>query len=125
MSDTSDAPDLIASLDSDCRSLTSVGHAVVVGGGMAGLLAARVLVNHFERVTLIERDALTDNAQARKGVPQGRMLHAMLPRRQRIIEGLFPGYGHELQAAGAVSLRVPADALALTPAGWLDRRASG
>jgi NADPH-dependent 2,4-dienoyl-CoA reductase/sulfur reductase-like enzyme len=89
MSDTSDAPDLIASLDSDCRSLTPVGHAVVVGGGMAGLLAARVLVNHFERVTLIERDALTDNAQARKGVPQGRMLHAMLPRRQRIIEGCF------------------------------------
>jgi 2-polyprenyl-6-methoxyphenol hydroxylase-like FAD-dependent oxidoreductase len=125
VSDTSDTPDLIAPLDSDRRSLTHVGHAVVVGGGMAGLLAARVLVNHFERVTLIERDALTDNAQARKGVPQGRMLHVMLPRGQRIIEELFPGYGHELQAAGAVSLRIPADALVLTPAGWLDRRASG
>jgi hypothetical protein len=55
--------------------LTTVGHAVVVGGSMAGLLAARVLADHFEQVTLVERDALTDSVQTRKGVPQGRMLH--------------------------------------------------
>lgn len=125
MSDTSATPGVIAALERDRRSLTHGRHAVVVGGGMAGLLAARVLVSHFEQVTLIERDALTDSVQARKGVPQGRMLHVMLPRGQGIIEGLFPGYGHELQAAGAVSLWVPADALVLTPAGWMDRRASG
>jgi 2-polyprenyl-6-methoxyphenol hydroxylase-like FAD-dependent oxidoreductase len=46
---------------------TYPGHAVVVGGSMAGLLAARVLANHFEQVTLVERDALTDSAQTRKG----------------------------------------------------------
>jgi flavin-dependent dehydrogenase len=97
----------------------------VVGGGMAGLLTARVLADHFERVTLIERDALPDSAQHRKGVPQGRMLHVLLPRGQGIVERLFPGYSRELEAAGAVSLRVPADGLLLSPAGWLDRRASG
>ncbi|MGH3978118.1 MAG: NAD(P)/FAD-dependent oxidoreductase, partial [Pseudonocardiaceae bacterium] len=96
-----------------------------VGGGMAGLLAARVLANYFEQVTLVERDALPDSAQTRKGVPQGRMLQVLLPRGQGIVERLFPGYGHESEAAGAVSLRVPADALILTPAGWLDRRATG
>src|SRR5205823_3501088 len=32
------------------------GHSVVIGGSMAGLLAARVLADHFERVTIIERD---------------------------------------------------------------------
>ena len=53
------------------------------------------------------------------------MLHVLLPRGLETVERLFPGYGDELEAAGAVSLRVPTDALVLTPAGWLDRRATG
>jgi 2-polyprenyl-6-methoxyphenol hydroxylase-like FAD-dependent oxidoreductase len=118
-------PDVIVPLGGDRRLAADAGHAVVVGGGMAGLLAARVLADHFEQVTLVERDVLPDGAQARKGVPQGRMLHSMLPRGQRIVERLFPGYGRELSAVGAVSLHVPADALILNPAGWLDRRATG
>jgi 2-polyprenyl-6-methoxyphenol hydroxylase-like FAD-dependent oxidoreductase len=101
------------------------GHAVVVGGGVAGLLAARVLASHFDQVTLVERDPLPEVLQARKGVPQGRMQHVMLPRGQQLIERLFPGYGRELEATGAVTLRIPADALVLTPAGWLDRSLTG
>jgi len=58
-----------------------------------------VLADHFEQVTLIERDALPDSAQARKGVPQGRMLHVLLPRARETVERLFPGYGRELEAA--------------------------
>jgi 2-polyprenyl-6-methoxyphenol hydroxylase-like FAD-dependent oxidoreductase len=84
-----------------------------------------VLACHFKQVTLIERDGLTDDAQVRKGVPQGRMLHVLLPRGQEIVERLFPGFSHEMEAAGAVSLCLPTDALVLTPAGWLDRRATG
>ena len=38
-------------------------HAVVLGGSLAGLLAARVLIDHFERVTLIERDAYPETAE--------------------------------------------------------------
>ena len=37
-------------------------HAVVIGGSMAGLLAARVLSDHFERVTIVERDRFPDGA---------------------------------------------------------------
>ncbi|HXT43100.1 MAG TPA: FAD-dependent oxidoreductase [Pseudonocardiaceae bacterium] len=107
------------------RSPGAGGHAVVVGGGMAGLLAARVLINHFERVTLIERDQLPAGMQARKGVPQGRMPHVLMPRGEQIIERLFPGYRRELEAAGAVTLQMPLDALVLTPAGWLGRRPTG
>ncbi len=57
-------------------------HAVVIGGSMAGLLAARVLSEHFERVTIIERDHLVDNAEPRKGVPQGRHVHTSPTCRQ-------------------------------------------
>ncbi len=54
--------------------------AVVIGGGMAGLLAARVLSDHFAQVTLIERDRLTGDVEPRKGVPQGRHVHSLLAR---------------------------------------------
>jgi heterodisulfide reductase subunit A-like polyferredoxin len=46
-------------------------HAVVIGGSMAGLLAARVLSTHFGQVTVIERDPLPDGAVPCTGVPQG------------------------------------------------------
>jgi 2-polyprenyl-6-methoxyphenol hydroxylase-like FAD-dependent oxidoreductase len=29
-------------------------HAIIIGGSMAGLLAARVLSNHFEQVTILD-----------------------------------------------------------------------
>ncbi len=61
-------------------------HAVVIGGSMAGLLAAHVLSDHFEQVTLIERDRLTGDAEARKGVPQGR---SESPERQRFGRPFF------------------------------------
>ncbi|MGH3794324.1 MAG: NAD(P)/FAD-dependent oxidoreductase [Pseudonocardiaceae bacterium] len=81
--------------------------------------------DHAGHAVVVERDALPDSPQARRCVPQSRMLHALLPRGQGIIERLFPGYGRDLEAAGAVSLHLPTDGVMLTPAGWLDRRATG
>ena len=77
-------------------------HAIVMGGSMAGLLAARVLTDHFERVTLIERDQFPDTPEQRKGVPQGRHLHALLVKGEQIMSNLFPGLADDLIAAGAV-----------------------
>src|SRR3954451_2648676 len=77
-------------------------HAVVLGASMAGLLAARALADAYKRVTVVERDTLPAAGQARKGVPQGRHVHALLPRGQHIIEELFPGLIDEMVAAGAV-----------------------
>jgi flavin-dependent dehydrogenase len=48
-----------------------------MGGSIAGLMAARVLSAHFERVTLIGKDKLPEKPQVRKGVPQSGILHAL------------------------------------------------
>ncbi len=77
-------------------------HAVVLGGSMTGLIATRVLSDHFERVTLVERDKLEDSLDTRKGVPQGRQPHALLQRGRKILEGLFPDLIQALLAGGSV-----------------------
>ena len=81
-------------------------HAVVVGASMAGLLAARVLSDRFEQVTVVERDELPLDADARKGVPQGRHAHGLLPAGERVIRSLFPGLVEELIEAGAQNVAV-------------------
>ncbi|TFV59267.1 2-polyprenyl-6-methoxyphenol hydroxylase-like oxidoreductase [Mycobacterium sp. PS03-16] len=68
---------------------------------MAGMLAARVLTEHFDRVTVLERDRLPDGPVARRGVPQGCQPHVILSRCAQIVEELFPGYLAELVEAGA------------------------
>ncbi|OMB96400.1 2-polyprenyl-6-methoxyphenol hydroxylase-like oxidoreductase [Mycobacterium sp. NS-7484] len=78
----------------------SGGHAVVLGASMAGALAARVLAEHYETVTIVERDEIPDTAQNRRGVPQGRHAHALLARSSAILDELFPGFLDELVAGG-------------------------
>ena len=77
-------------------------NAIVVGGSMAGLLAARVLSDHFTSVTVFERDRLPEGFEPRKSVPQGRHVHGLLGRGQAILLELFPGLVEDLVADGAV-----------------------
>src|SRR5436190_7779267 len=77
-------------------------HAVVIGGSMAGLLAARVLSDHFEQVTIIERDRLSQEIAPRKGVPQGQHVHALLAKGTGILTELFPGLFETLTQDGAI-----------------------
>jgi 2-polyprenyl-6-methoxyphenol hydroxylase-like FAD-dependent oxidoreductase len=99
--------------------------AVVVGASIAGLLAARVLADHFAGVTLIERDALPATPSARRGAPQARHTHALLVRGRLILEGLFPGLIDELIADGAVLFDSGADSAFMSPLGWLPRFPTG
>jgi 2-polyprenyl-6-methoxyphenol hydroxylase-like FAD-dependent oxidoreductase len=78
-------------------------HAIVIGASMAGLLAARALAETYERVTVIERDELPAGAEQRRAIPQGRHVHALLPRGQKELEMLLPGITAELIDAGAVT----------------------
>jgi 2-polyprenyl-6-methoxyphenol hydroxylase-like FAD-dependent oxidoreductase len=101
-------------------------HALVVGGSIAGLLAARVAANHFDQVTLLERDPFLDTGPAhRRGVPQAHHLHILLMRGQAIFEQLLPGLTADMERAGAPRIDSAQDLLWRNPAGWGVRFRSG
>jgi 2-polyprenyl-6-methoxyphenol hydroxylase-like FAD-dependent oxidoreductase len=79
----------------------STDHAIVLGGSIAGLLAARVLADAYDRVTVVDRDELVAGCTPRRGAPQGRHIHALLARGQQVLEELFPGLTAELVSHGA------------------------
>jgi 2-polyprenyl-6-methoxyphenol hydroxylase-like FAD-dependent oxidoreductase len=81
---------------------TTRNHAIVIGASMAGLLAARVLSKHFEKVTVLERDPVHDQPESRKGQPQTHHIHALLAQGLLIIKDYFPGIDEELTAGGAL-----------------------
>jgi 2-polyprenyl-6-methoxyphenol hydroxylase-like FAD-dependent oxidoreductase len=100
-------------------------HAVVIGGSVAGLLAARAAAPHFKQVTLLERNLLTAGAATRKGVPQSAHAHAMLVTGRRHIEQFFPGFGDELVARGALRNDLTGDTVRYVNGALHLRRPSG
>lgn len=80
------------------------GSVVVIGASMAGLLAARVLSDNYEQVTLIEKDKLPKTNVNRKGVPQGKHTHVLLERGRKVLEKYLPGLTDELIRLGAVRI---------------------
>ncbi|MFD4672050.1 NAD(P)/FAD-dependent oxidoreductase [Lentzea sp. NPDC058450] len=96
-------------------------HAVVLGGGLSGMLAASVLVKHFDEVTVVERDKLPDGPASRSGVPQARHAHLLMSGGARAIESLLPGTLDALFAAGAHRIGVPNDLVSLSAQGWVPR----
>lgn len=92
----------------------ALDHAIVMGGGIAGLLAAAGLSESFEKVTIVDRDELVVDGpkalEARRGVPHGRAVHRLLALGAERMESLLPGLREELIAVGCV----PRDELAGT-----------
>ena len=72
---------------------------------MAGLATARVLSNHFSKVTVLERDRLPAEPAPRSGTPQAPHAHALLAGGLQALQSLFPNFEHDLEHAGAVQLR--------------------
>jgi 2-polyprenyl-6-methoxyphenol hydroxylase-like FAD-dependent oxidoreductase len=103
------------------------GHssAVVIGASVGGLLAARALSGHFDRVTLVERDVLPHGADVRKGVPQSAHAHGLLASGYAVMDGYFPGMMDELEAAGAPRGDVVGDFLWFQYGRWKLRHQSG
>jgi 2-polyprenyl-6-methoxyphenol hydroxylase-like FAD-dependent oxidoreductase len=99
--------------------------AVVIGGGIGGMCAARVLSDYFESVTLIERDELPEGAAHRKGVPQSRHPHGLLDRGHRELSALFPGLDDSIRARGGLDMDAGLELATLQPDGWATRRRTG
>jgi 2-polyprenyl-6-methoxyphenol hydroxylase-like FAD-dependent oxidoreductase len=99
--------------------------ALVLGGSIGGLLAARVLADHYERVTLLERDMFPPLGEHRKGVPQGRHTHGLLVSGARVLERWFPGFQKELIDDGAVAGDIAAEGRWFNEGACLARFKSG
>ena len=96
----------------------SHSHAVVIGGSMAGLCTARVLSDHFDTVTVLDRDTCPDGAFERAGVPQSRHVHALLVRGRQELNRLFPGFDALMLERGAHEIDFGSDFATLRSWGW-------
>src|SRR5262249_15407498 len=98
--------------------------AVILGASMSGLLAARALSGHVARVTLVERDALPERDESRKGVPQSNHAHGLLASGYQAMDEYFPGMMDELEAGPADRLG-PVDRVQTERPEKLEHRVAG
>jgi 2-polyprenyl-6-methoxyphenol hydroxylase-like FAD-dependent oxidoreductase len=99
--------------------------AIVIGSGLAGLAAARVLSEQFDSVTILERDCHPGDPALRPGVPQGFQLHLLLARGRELLTELFPSLDDALAGAGCPEHDILEGWRLRFAAGNLPRSASG
>ncbi|MFL6199288.1 MAG: FAD-dependent oxidoreductase [Thermoanaerobaculia bacterium] len=119
---------MLSSTELQERKAQSAGgrrQALVIGGSIGGMVAARVLTDHFDEVVLVERDYLPAGSENRPGVPHARHLHFLMKRGQMIIEDLFPGVRADLLAAGCCVADQGKDIQYLYPYGMAPRDEMG
>lgn len=73
------------------------------------MLAARVLSESYERVTIVDRDMLPTLVASRRGVPQAAHSHGLLARGCEVFEELFPGFTADLTACGGTPVDIQRD----------------
>lgn len=80
-------------------------HAIVIGGSITGMITAQALTRVFDKVTVLERDAILptslEKTTKRGGVPQFQQPHIMLLKGLAVLESLWPGIQQEFLDAGA------------------------
>ena len=92
---------------------------------MAGLLAARVLSDHYQEVTLLERDLFPRGPAQRRGVPQGRHTHGLLASGHEVLAKFFPGISESLTKHGALIGDIVRDCRWFSEGEYLSRPVSG
>src|SRR5262245_56400600 len=87
------------------QTLPSLGRrAIIAGGSIAGMLAARALSPHFDEILLIERDEFGTEPAPRPTVPQSAHLHLLLKGGENAIERMLPGFRATIERSGSVQI---------------------
>ncbi|WNG93919.1 FAD-binding oxidoreductase [Mycobacterium sp. ITM-2016-00318] len=84
------------------------GTAVVIGGSIAGIAAAKVLLETFDRVVVLEKDGPHRRREGRPGAAQGWHLHHLLTAGQIELERIFPGIVDDMVREGAFKVDMAA-----------------
>lgn len=100
-------------------------HAVVLGGGIAGLASAGVLARHFDAVTIVERDGYGDAPSVRPHAPQGAHVHALLTGGLAALTRLVPDLPEWLDAMGLIEGDLTYHLRVAYAGRWLPRARSG
>ena len=96
-------------------------HVVIIGGSIAGMLAAAAVKDHATSVEIIEAHELPEGAEPRIGVPQAAHIHFLHEGGANAIESLLPGTIDQLLAAGANRIPMTTNMVIYSPEGWYRR----
>ncbi|GHE14749.1 NAD(P)/FAD-dependent oxidoreductase [Streptomyces alanosinicus] len=99
----------------------SPARAVVIGGSIAGMLAAAAVRDHVDSVEILEAHELPEGPEPRTGVPQAVHIHFLQTGGIEAIESLLPGSVDLLLAAGAHRIPVTSNMVICSPEGWYRR----
>ncbi|MFD4242723.1 NAD(P)/FAD-dependent oxidoreductase [Streptomyces sp. NPDC058525] len=101
---------------------TRTARVLILGGSLAGTLAAAALAPHAAEVLILERDkALPDSAVPRPRLPQAAHAHMLWAGGADAIESLLPGTTDTWLKAGAHRIPIPTGMVSFSPAGWYRR----
>ncbi|MFE3579850.1 FAD-dependent oxidoreductase [Streptomyces vinaceus] len=96
--------------------------AVVLGGGLAGTLAAAALAPFVREVLILEHDAaLPHTPSPRSRLPQAAHAHMLWAGGADAMEELLPGITDDWLAAGAHRIPIPNGMVSFSAAGWFRR----
>ncbi|MFE2526632.1 NAD(P)/FAD-dependent oxidoreductase [Streptomyces sp. NPDC059382] len=103
------------------RPGTIGSRAIVIGGGLAGMLAAAALRRTVDEIWVVESDELPDGALPRKGLPQAGHVHLLWSGGVRAAETLLPGITDRWLEAGARRIPIPTGMVGYSNQGWFRR----
>lgn len=103
------------------RSHPRPTRAVVIGGSIAGMLAAAAVKDHVDRVEILETHEIPAGPKPRAGVPQAAHFHILLSGGADAVDDLLPGAVGRLLAAGAHRVPMTTNMIMYSPEGWYRR----
>src|SRR5690606_35246712 len=84
-------------------------HAIIIGGSIGGCLAAEVLSEYFDKITILEKGSFDDEMNDRQSVPQEKHVHVLLHKGEKIIESILPSIKDDLRNERAVDIDLGKD----------------